>query len=533
MAHHIAVLSAGCPGWGRVDCHPGCHPLGFKTVTVDGTAEAADLTADRARLTSLRRSLGAHLATYRMAAGMAQPELGQAVGRTRSMISKIEHGTRGMPAKLWKIADDVCRADGALVAEHSTLADAEQDYRARCRARGRQMRQATHAQAQARLARSASAPAAWQRDQDVAWQEMTRVSGEVAEELMAVVTKLIRSLGRRNAIRMISGALAAVGLSGLDADECTRVAQAVAAPHRVDAQVVENLAVTLAHCRRLEDKLGPCDVLDTVVAQYDLVRHLLTGGCPDNLVKSLTLVEGNIASTIGGYLIDMNRPKAASDYLQRARRAGHHAGSPACAAYAAANASYAAFLRGDTPTALDTAAAARSLAARTDDVRLKALAEQRAAAAYALDGQYGPCMAACARAHDFLANANGRAPDSPAYWVHEGSLDSQRSVFFCLLDKPRDAVNAASNARDRYNRAIAGGYGRCQVRLSHALVLDKDIDEAAHVLSDAAGYARLAPRLTQELHTTRDLMRPWENTKTVQELDAQLHAYRLLPEVPW
>jgi hypothetical protein len=178
---------------------------------------------------------------------------------------------------------------------------------------------------------------------------------------------------------------------------------------------------------------------------------------------------------------------------------------------------------------LDTAAAARSLAARTDDARLKALAEQRAAAAYALDGQYGPCMAACARADNFLASENGRAPDSLAYFVHKGSLDSQRSLFLCLLDKPRDAVNAASNARDRFNRTFADSYGRCQVRLSHALVLDKDIDEATRVLGAAAGYAHLSPRLTRELHTTRALMRPWENTKTVQELDAQLHAYGLLP----
>jgi hypothetical protein len=176
---------------------------------------------------------------------------------------------------------------------------------------------------------------------------------------------------RGHAMRMISGALVAVGLAGLDTDEYTRVAQAVEAPHRVDAHVVENLAVTLASCRHLEDKLGPCEVLDTVVAQHGLVRHLLAGGCPDNLVNPLTLVEGNIASTIGGYLIDMNRPEAASDYLQRARRAGHHAGNPACVAYAAANASYAVFLRGDTPTALDTAAAAHSLVARTDDARLK------------------------------------------------------------------------------------------------------------------------------------------------------------------
>jgi hypothetical protein len=85
----------------------------------------------------------------------------------------------------------------------------------------------------------------------------------------------------------------------------------------------------------------------------------------------------------------MGHPDAARRYFEHARRAGHDARNPACAAYAAANASFAAFLRGETCTALD-AAAARSLAARTDDARLKALAELQAAGAYALDGQHGP-----------------------------------------------------------------------------------------------------------------------------------------------
>lgn len=132
----------------------------------------------------------------------------------------------------------------------------------------------------------------------------------------------------------------------------------------------------------------------------------------------------------------MGHFQAAKDYFGHARRAGHDAGNPACAAYAAANTVLAALLRGDTPTALDMAAAARSLAARTHDLRLKALAEQMAAAAYALDGQYNPCAVACTRAHEFLASANG-------------------------------SVEAATNAHNRFNPAFVGSYARCQVRLGH------------------------------------------------------------------
>ncbi|MGH3801223.1 MAG: hypothetical protein ACRDTD_14010, partial [Pseudonocardiaceae bacterium] len=182
--------------------------------------------------------------------------------------------------------------------------------------------------------------------------------------------------------------------------------------------MINNLAAMLFYCKRLEDKLGPCQVLDTVVAQHRLVHRLLAGGCPNQLRRSLSLVDSTMACAIGGYLVGMGHPDQGAGYFAHARRAAHDAGNPVCAAYAAANTSFAAFERADTPTALDSAAAARSLAARTDDPRLKAFAEQMAAAAYALAGQYGSCMRACDRAHDFLTNANGNPPDSPAYWVH-------------------------------------------------------------------------------------------------------------------
>jgi transcriptional regulator with XRE-family HTH domain len=493
------------------------------------TGNTGDAAAHRTTVETLRGSLGANLATYRRAAGVSQPELGRAIGRTRSMISRIEHGTRALPEELWKITDEVCRAQGALIAEHHTLAEAEQDYRAQCRAHHRQVQQS---QAQAQVDALRASPTSSLRDGtsggDV-WSTMTGVDSALAKELMAVVTKLIRSLGRRETMRLLGYLLAAVGLSDLDTDEYTRLAQALETPRRVDTQVIENLVVTLAQCKRLEDTLGPCEVLDTVIAQHGLVRRLVAGDCPERLRKPLSLVDSNIASAIGGYLIDMGHPQEAMRYFQRARKAGHDAGNPACAAYAAANASFAAFLRADTPTALDTAAAARSLAARTNDARLKALAEHMAAAAYALDNQYRPCMAACDRAQEILASANGCAPDSLAYWVHQGTLGSQRTTFLCLLGKPKQAVEAATNAQARYDRTYVGGYTHCQIRLGHALVLSKDITEATRVLSDAASLAHLSPRLTTELHTARALMQPWKNTHAVTTLDAQLETCGLIP----
>jgi transcriptional regulator with XRE-family HTH domain len=462
------------------------------------TVDVGELAADRIRLGILRRNLGEHLATYRRAAGVSQPELSRAMGRTRTTVSKVEHGTRGMPEASWRIADEVCGADGALIAEYQALAEAEQDYRKRWRTHQRQERQAA-AQPAADALRAAPVPSLMARDRGQVsgregWLGISGVEAELAEELMRqLVAALARSLGRRQALRVARQALGVVGLSSLDVDECTRVALAVESPHRVDARVVKNLATTLAYCKRQEDTLGPAEVLDTVLAQHQIVRHLLHGGCPEDLRRPLSTVESNMATTIGGYLLSMGQPEAAQRYCARGRRAGHAARNPACSTYAAAWTSFAAFVRADTCVALDTAAVARGLVTRTDDARLKALTELHTAGAYALDSQYGPCLAACERAGDFLAGAGGSGAESLAYWVHEGTLDSYRSKFLTLLGKPRQAV------------------------------------EAARVLGEAASLASLSPRLTTELHAARALMKPWDNTPAVTTLDAQLKTHGLKP----
>jgi transcriptional regulator with XRE-family HTH domain len=502
----------------------------------DVTVDEGDLAADRARLEVLRSGLGAQLATYRTAAGVSQPQLGQVLGRTRTMISKIEHGTRALPGALWRIADDLCRAEGALVAEYEALAQAQQDYRDRCRTH-RHQRQIQQAGVKAQAAAREGCPghAGCRREGAAggkAGPETVLVNGGLAEELAHVVTKLVRAFGRRDAIRTVGSVLAAVSLSGLDPDEYMRLAHAVSTPSRVDAQVINNLAATLAYCKRLEDKLGPCQVLDTVMAQHRLVHCLLIGDCPDQLRKSLSLVDSNMASAIGVYLIDMGQPKAASRYFGYARKAAHDADNPAYAAYAASHTSFTAFLRGDTPTALDSAAAARSLAARTGDPRLKALAEQMAAAAYALDGQHRPSMTAGDRAHDMLTNANGGAPDSPAYWVDHAMIGANHSILLALLGKPHEAVEAASTALTHFDQTYVRLHALCEVRLGHALILSKEISEAAHVLGDAADQAHLSPRLTADLLTARALMQPWDNTPAIRTLDAQLHTYGLLTARP-
>ena len=54
--------------------------------------ENDDLSARHARPVSMRRDLGTQLARCRHGAGVSQEELARALGRTRSHLSKVEHG---------------------------------------------------------------------------------------------------------------------------------------------------------------------------------------------------------------------------------------------------------------------------------------------------------------------------------------------------------------------------------------------------------------------------------------------------------
>ncbi|MGH3885667.1 MAG: hypothetical protein ACRDSZ_03695, partial [Pseudonocardiaceae bacterium] len=244
-------------------------------------------------------------------------------------------------------------------------------------------------------------------------------------------------------------------------------------------------------------------------------------------------LHSDMAATIGGYLLDLDNHDRAQHYFRDARIAGHQAGNRVCAANALACTSLAAYLRGETCTAMDTAAAARNLAAHTDDALVKALADLRAAGAHALDGQHAACVDALARAREGLAAAVPGV-ESPAYWVHSGQIESKLSECLVKLGRPREAVEAAQAAAGRFDPSFRGSYARCQVRLATALVLCEEIGEAARILGAAAGTASASPspRLTADLRTARARLQPWAGTHAVKTLDAQLAAFGILGPSP-
>jgi transcriptional regulator with XRE-family HTH domain len=68
------------------------------------------------QIANLRRALGERLTTFRLAADLTQGQLGKAAICDRTTVAHIESGRSRADERFWRVADDACRADGALLA---------------------------------------------------------------------------------------------------------------------------------------------------------------------------------------------------------------------------------------------------------------------------------------------------------------------------------------------------------------------------------------------------------------------------------
>jgi transcriptional regulator with XRE-family HTH domain len=220
------------------------------------------------------------------------------------------------------------------------------------------------------------------------WEDRLR------DQLKNVFGEWVYTMNRRKLLWLLGWAAATVAaapVSGLDPDEQERLTQAVALPSRVDAQVIDHIETMLQHCKRQEDALGPRAVLQTVLAQRQLVYSLLDD-CPVALRPRLLSVYSSMSSSVGTYCFDLDDVAGAMHYGDQARAAAQEARNIELAIYALCNMSYFASQHGKVHAGIDFAAAAHSLTGKTDDVLLQVCAAERTASAYGFDGQYTECM---------------------------------------------------------------------------------------------------------------------------------------------
>ncbi|MGH3873970.1 MAG: helix-turn-helix transcriptional regulator [Pseudonocardiaceae bacterium] len=358
------------------------------------------------------------------------------------------------------------------------------------------------------------------------------VSGEQRDQIYDQLTQLLRhwagAMNRRELFQLFGWIAATIAassvVSGFDDEEQDRLARALVAPSRVDTQVTERLAMMLRECKQRDDVLGPRAVLHTVLALRQLARHLLTE-CPARFRPRLLAVYSGMSSSVGDYCFDLNDLDSAGYYYNQARVAAHEAHNTELSVYALCSMSYAASSQGKAHTGIDLAAAALSLAHKTDDVLLRVCAAERAGTAYAVDGQHKECLDEFNTAQAaFAASVGLVSPESPAYYYHEGLLASHRSECLLLLQKPDEAAASARSGLEVFNTSYVDGYALCTLYLGGSYLLAGEVEEAAQVIGHAVSLAarNRQPRLVKELHAARGRMEPWREMRAVKELDERL-----------
>ncbi|MGH3752904.1 MAG: hypothetical protein ACRDRP_09440 [Pseudonocardiaceae bacterium] len=353
------------------------------------------------------------------------------------------------------------------------------------------------------------------------WEDRLR------DRLGNVLGEWAHTMNRRELLLLPGWAAAVVAAApvlGLDSDEQERLSRVIAAPGRVDDQSIDHIESVHQHCKRQEDSFGPYAVLQTVLAQRELVGSLL-GGCSDVLRPRLLSVYGSMSTSVGIYFHDLDDPASAMCYCGQAREAAQEARNPELAIYALCMMSLFASQQGKAHAGVDFAAAAQGLVGKTDDVLLRACIAERFASAYGLDGQYGECMAAFDRALAGLALPAGRrSPESPVYWFNEGSIASSQSDCLLRRGKPVEAAARAQQALELCDTSVVGDFAVCTLHLGTARVLSGDIEEAARVVGEGAVLAARirSVRLVKEVRAARGRMEPWRETPAVRQLDERL-----------
>ncbi|MGH3915828.1 MAG: helix-turn-helix domain-containing protein [Pseudonocardiaceae bacterium] len=508
-------------------------------------------------LVEMRRELGGQLAAFRRAADLSQGQLARVTFRDRTSVAHIEKGRSRADERFWKLADDHCKAEGMLLDGFRAWEAARQDHEVQVR---KALLAEARAKAQAMRATTVSQPL---HDADQLGGAETVVdatttgsapeqgcsgspahpglAGSLAEEMAAeeddeVVARLVTflcewvgAMNRRGLFELLGWATGVVVTSPvmdiLNTDEQERLVRAIASPVRVDQQVIDHLQAMLRFCKRQEDERGSRSVLNTVLAQRHLVSDLLTD-CPAILRPQLFSLHSDMSNSIGFYFLELNDFGNAWHYYEKARGTAHDAGNIELGINALCGMSYTASWQGKAHTGIDLAAAAQSLAGKTDDALLRVSVADKVARAYATDGQYAACIAECELAEDILLSAGPVSAESPAYWINEGLLASEKSDYLLRLGKPQEAIASASAGLELFDKSYVGSMAFCMIFLGKAYLQSGEVEEAARVLGTAATpVAQIrSERLVKELRTTRARMQPWQSTQAVKALDERLAA---------
>jgi hypothetical protein len=340
---------------------------------------------------------------------------------------------------------------------------------------------------------------------------------------------------RRDILQWLSwaagAAAAAPVLDGLNTEERQRVALTLQSPHRVDDTVVDHIEAVLWRCRRQYDALGSWAVLDTVLAQRNLLRFLIPEAPHDHVKTRLLSLYANISQFAGWLLFDLSNYDAAADYYEKARTAAHEAHDIEFGVLVLCSMSYLASWRGQPRVGIDHAVAAQGWARQVDNPRLTANAYAMGARVLAMDGQARAALSGIEQAHTVLAKADVAGPRTVAYPYNDGILAIDESVCHLHLGDAKTAAEVAGRATGSFGDTFTGNQTVASLQLAVSrLRADKpDVVAAAMAIREAGRSVsrNRSTRLAERLRRGLRQLEPWRDTPEVKDVREELAALGL------
>jgi hypothetical protein len=282
--------------------------------------------------------------------------------------------------------------------------------------------------------------------------------------------------------------------------------------------------------RRLDDEVGPGQLIDAVTAHLTTVIALLSQSASDgHAFTGLSRVAASLSQLSGWLSFDLNRPEVARRHLAVAHQAAIAAADPHLAAYAL---SWQALIVGQaSPRAgLVLALAARRQAGRDVPASVLAWLSRVEAESSAGNGDFNDSHRALDRLAAAAARPRTERDPSWTYFIDDAQIAAYQGVCLVRLGHGLQAEASLRQALDALPAAFVRDRCLYLTYLSAALLLQRQPEAAAFTATQSFGLAVATQSLRSihRLHTIGRDLAPWQTLPEVQELTDLLisHRYR-------
>ncbi|MCA1706211.1 MAG: hypothetical protein LC808_24270 [Actinobacteria bacterium] len=355
---------------------------------------------------------------------------------------------------------------------------------------------------------------------------------ELAQVIVMWIQKLNPSVSRRVLLSKLSAAFTAAAVSPLfdvlNPAEYEQVTRVMHDPGTFDLPALRYVERMVTNLRQQGDVLGPQLTLHSAIGHRQLVQQL-ADAAPAKLKQCAVSAYAELTQLLGWLCFNMGDYPSAQHYYDDARSAAHDAENVELVTYILCTMSHLATWQGKPRVGIDHAVAAAVWAKEAQSPLAQAYAADVAVRAYVADNQPAKYRETLDREYAALQAARTEEPRA-AWWYFYDESFYWRTEGECALKlrRPDTAMQAIDKSLTLVDPANLHNYSFRLLFRAEARIQQSAVAEASSIVGDVARLtARSASqRIAQRITDVRSLLKPWERTKPVRELDEQLAAYR-------